>query len=68
MIGIYEVTNYTTTPHHTTPQLFYGPFPRSTRASRCHKRTCGPYACEKYLPEQCTHHWKVYSNNILCVD
>jgi len=26
---------------HTTPQPFYGPFSRTTRVSRCEKRTSG---------------------------
>jgi len=29
------------TPHHTTPQPFYGPFSGTTRVSQCQKKTSG---------------------------
>jgi len=35
---------FTTT---TTPQSFYGPFSRTTRVSRCQKRTCGLYGARE---------------------
>jgi len=35
------------TYHHTTPQLFYGPFSGTTRVSRCPKRTCGLYGARE---------------------
>jgi len=36
-------------PHgaNTTPQPFYGPFPGSTRVSRCQKRTSGLYGARE---------------------
>jgi len=40
--------------HHTTPQLFYGPFSRTTRVSLCQKRTSGLYCARGDLQRQ-TH-------------
>jgi len=33
--------------HHTTPQLFYGPFSGTTQVSWCQKRTSGLYAARE---------------------
>jgi len=41
-------TTKCTTPTHTTPHAtFYGPFSRTTRVSRCQRRTSGLYGARE---------------------